>query len=211
MTQNQQQPSHATALGEQAWARTTERVSGELFAMTYGGLVNHLVQDQEALNPHLTINERMNTVNQQLEGIGIRIGQRIIDEYLAKSGAVSTVGGGLNPCRNFAATGEAIAKIAFKMFLNISNAQVVFPGNNAQGSRGGSLPTTTYSIVFEDNPLMGFAELPEHLRTSTLRYSSVLCGVIQGALEQVQLKVKVTFPKDVMRGDSINEIKVVKI
>ena len=43
---------------------------------------------------------------------------------------------------------------------------------------------------------------------SNLWYSNVLCGVIRGALEMVQMRVEAKFVKCALRGDDQTEIKV---
>lgn len=52
-----------------------------------------------------------------------------------------------------------------------------------------------------------FVELPDNC--AGLNYCNVLCGVIRGALEMVQLSVACTYEKCVLRGDDVSEIKVV--
>ncbi len=42
-----------------------------------------------------------------------------------------------------------------------------------------------FSLILEDNPLTEFVELPEQY--SKLWYSNILCGVIRGSLEMVQV------------------------
>lgn len=177
-------------LGKDAFDRS-EKISADLFAITYGSMVVSLINDANAMAPQAPIQDRIAKVNAQLQKIGIRIGQRIIDEFLAKAGVPQ--------CKSFISTGEIIARVALKMFLNISTATV---DNVVQGTEG-----ETYSIIFEENPLNGYAELTEPIR-SLLWYSNVLCGVVEGALEQLQMKVTVKFVRDVLRGDSINELRV---
>jgi len=180
-------------VGERAWDKS-EKVSGELFALTYGTMVSNLVEEQAAASPAATVADRLAKVNVQLEGIGVRIGQRMIDEFLAKSGAP--------PCKSFLSTSETIAKIGLKMFLNVS-AQVdsVVTAEDSQA----------YSLLFEENPLNGYAELPDGAVKQHLWYSNVLCGVIRGALEQVGIKTKCVFVRDTLRGDPVNEIRVTRV
>jgi len=40
-----------------------------------------------------------------------------------------------------------------------------------------------FSLIFDDNPLADFVELPEE--AGDLYYSNILCGVLRGALEMV--------------------------
>jgi hypothetical protein len=165
--------------------------------MTYGSLVTQLLKDYEDVK----------RVNTELEKMGYKMGQRLIDEYMAKSNPSS---GG---CTEFHETAEAIAKVAFKMFLGIT-ANVV--QMNAEG--------TQYTLQFSENPLNDFVELPEHLKsggsssgngsTGTgdtgggLWYCNLLAGVIRGALEMVQMKVICEFVKCPLRGDDTSEIRV---
>lgn len=58
-----------------------------------------------------------------------------------------------------------------------------------------------------ENPLAGFVELPEEY--AKLEYSGMLCGVLRGALEMVQMRVECTLVKDVLWGDDVTEIHVV--
>ena len=129
----------------------------------------------------------MNVVNEQLDKMGHNIGIRIIDEYLAKSGTQS--------CANFRDTAEMIGKVAFKMFLGIT-AEVT--NWSADGN--------SFSLVLVDNPLVDFVEIPPQF--SGLHYCNVLCGVIRGALEMVQLQVACRFVRDVLKGDEVTELRV---
>lgn len=108
----------------------------------------------------------------------------------------------MTPCRSNAGrcfdmreTADMIAKVAFKMYLNvtpmISNWS---PGGNE------------FSLIFDSNPLVEFVELPES--HSTLQYSNVLCGAIRGALEMVQMEVETWFVQDILKGDNVTELRV---
>jgi trafficking protein particle complex subunit 3 len=149
--------------------------------MTYGSLVVQLMKDYE----------NVDDVNVQLEKMGYKIGIRLIDEYMSKSGRSS--------CKDIKETAESIAKVGFKMFLNI-NANVI-SWNEKE---------TEFVISFNDNPLNDFVELPEELKGS-LNYSNILCGVIRGCLEIVQMKVDVKYVKCPLKGDDSSEIKVTLI
>lgn len=164
------------ALGDASFARC-DRVSAELLALTYGSFVRQLLQDYE--DP--------TDVNRQLDTVGYNMGVRLVEDFLAKSK--------INHCSNFTETADVIAKVAFKMFLGVS--ATVGPWSQDK---------KTFTLVFDDNPLAEFAELPDNCKT--LWYSNVLCGVIRGALEMVNMKVESKFVKCRLRGDERNEIKV---
>ena len=165
-------------LGETAWNKMP-KVNAELFSLTYGSMVAQIVKDYEEVDK----------INIQLEKMGYNIGIRLVDELLAKSG----IGSG-PPC-SFRETAEVICKIAFKMFLNISADVTNWEADDA-----------AFTFSFGENPLSDFVELPAHLQE--LKYCNVLCGVIRGALEMVQVQVDVTFVKDILCGDARNEIRV---
>ena len=63
------------------------------------------------------------------------------------------------------------------------------------------------SLVLKDNPLSDFVVLPPQLRNE-LWYSNVLTGIIRGALEMINLKVRATFERDTLRGDTDIKIRV---
>eukprot|EP01095_Lingulamoeba_sp_RSL-Kostka_P004463 TRINITY_DN156_c0_g1_i1.p1 TRINITY_DN156_c0_g1~~TRINITY_DN156_c0_g1_i1.p1 ORF type:complete len:181 (+),score=62.44 TRINITY_DN156_c0_g1_i1:72-614(+) len=123
-------------------------------------------------------------VNEQLEIMGYNIGIRLIDEFIAKSKC---------KCKNLKDTSEAIAKVGFKMFLGI-NVRVENFSNDQ------------FSLILEDNPLNDFVDIPEEY--SELHYSNVLCGVLRGALEMVQMNCKAEYVRDTLKGDDANEIRV---
>lgn len=63
-----------------------------------------------------------------------------------------------------------------------------------------------FSLVFDNNPLTEFVELPADM--TNLRYSGIICGCIRGALEMVQLEVQCWFVQDQLKGDSSTEVRV---
>jgi hypothetical protein len=156
-----------------------EKVSAELLTLTYGAVVSQLLRDH-ADDPQQT--------NDQLEKMGYRIGLRIIDEFLAKAN--------LPPCQDFRDATEMLAKVAVKMFLGVSAEPSAW--NTSQ---------TACSLVFSDNPLHDFAELPPHL-VGTLWYSNLLAGIVRGAFEQVMMRVRCNFTKDVLHGDAQTVLRI---
>jgi hypothetical protein len=179
--------------GTALWAKMP-KANAELFALTYGSLVTELVRDYE--DPI--------EVNAQLDRIGHSIGVRCVDEFLSKA---DVAGMGLSTqCSNLRDTAEVVAKVGFKMFLGVT-AEV---GGFSQDQR-------SFSVYLQDNPLSTFVELPSESSTGgggvgddlrRLKYSQILCGVIRGALEQVNLKVECNIVRDTLKGDEVNEIRV---
>ena len=101
----------------------------------------------------------------------------------------------LPACKSFRDTAESIAKIGFKMFLGVTCDVANFASDGR-----------SFSLYLYEDPLAMFVELPEEL--SSIKYSNVYCGIICGALEQVNLKVECRFVRDILCGDDVNEIRV---
>jgi len=120
--------------------------------------------------------------------MGYNIGLRLIDEFLARSG--------LGRCKDFRETAEVIAKVGFKMFLGVAASVTDYDQK-----------TQSFRLVLEDNPLLEFVELPPNLKDKLL-YNNILCGVLRGALEMIQMKVECSEKKSPLRGDDVTEIKV---
>ena len=150
-----------------------KKKNSELFTLTYGALVRHLLLDLESPEE----------VNKQLDKMGHNIGIRLVDDFLAKTNT--------RRCRNFSEATKTIAETGFKMFLGVT-------------ARVSPVDDKECKIVFNENPLTDFVELPEKLQQ--LRYCNLLCGVIRGALEQISMKVEVDIARDPLKGDDKFEL-----
>jgi hypothetical protein len=103
--------------------------------------------------------------------MGHAIGVRLIEDFLAKSNT--------GTCTSFRETAEVISKVGFKVFMNVTPVVTGW----TQDGKG-------FGLVFEENPLADFVELPDDGRAQEeLWYSNILCGVLRGALEMVSFAV----------------------
>ncbi len=68
-----------------------------------------------------------------------------------------------------------LQQIGFKMFLNITPAVANWSADNK-----------SFSLIFDENPLADFVELPNDGRAQDeLWFSNIYCGILRGALETV--------------------------
>lgn len=142
-----------------------DKINAEVVTLTYGTIVAQLCRDLTLPN---TANQTdYAAVNAELDRMGYNIGLRLIEDFLAKSNT--------GTCANFRETAEMISKVGFKIFMNIT------PTATNWDKEGRS-----FHLVFDENPLADFVELPDDGRAQDeLWYSNILCGVLRGALEMV--------------------------
>merc|ERR1711937_674732 len=96
--------------------------------------------------------------------------------------------------KNMEETAEVLRE-AFRQYLNISPR--VTNWNSERDS---------FSLILDNNPLTDFVELPSEL--AALNYCQMICGVIRGALEMVQLEVTAKVEKDALKGSGSTEIRI---
>jgi predicted ArsR family transcriptional regulator len=125
-------------------------------------------------------------VSKQLERLGYNMGVRLIEDFLAKTGT--------GRCLDLKDTADKIQS-AFRMYLGVQP-------NVANWSAAGD----EFSFILDTNPLTDLVELPDEQKN--LKYCNIICGVIRGALEMVQLEVQSWIVQDQLKGDQNTEVRV---
>ena len=162
-----------------------EKINSEVISLTYGSLMVRLIKDYE----------KPEEINDQLEKMGYNIGIRLIDDFLAKSC--------IDPPKTFEEAISIITNNALRFYLNVgAKYELVKTDSNMIDTN----QQYEYRIFFSDNPLNDYVELPDKFKG--LWYSNMICGVIRGALEAINIKVECKYNKDTLKGNDLNEIRV---
>ena len=162
-----------------------EKINSEVITLAYGSLMVRLIKDYE----------KPEEINDQLEKMGYNIGIRLIDDFLAKSC--------IDPPKTFEEAISIITNNALKFYLNVgAKYELVKTDSNMIDTN----QQYEYRIFFKENPLNDYVELPDKFKG--LWYSNMICGVIRGALEAINIKVECKYNKDTLKGNDLNEIRV---
>ena len=156
------------------------RCDPELFNIAYGVYVAKLLK--EAPNKDAFV------VNCKLEAIGYNMGKRLIDHFFAYNDTVKS-------CKEFEKAMGSL-RVAFIQFLGVNDVKMEWVKEKI-----------SCRLLMLKNPLGDFFALPTGYQSS-LWYSNILCGLIRGALEMINMKVKATFVSDNLRLQAHTEILV---
>ena len=162
-----------------------EKINSEVITLTYGSLMVRLIKDYE----------KPEEINDQLEKMGYNIGIRLIDDFLAKSC--------IDPPKTFEEAISIITNNALRFYLNVGAKYELIKNDSNMIDTSQQYE---YKIVFSENPLNDYVELPDKFKG--LWYSNMICGVIRGALEAINIKVECKYNKDTLKGNDLNEIRV---
>ena len=177
--------SNKNAQNQQNFLGKVEKINSEFLTLTYGSLMVRLIKDYE----------KPEEINDQLEKMGYNIGIRLIDDFLAKSC--------IDPPKTFEEAINIITYNALSFYLNAgAKCELIKNENNMMDSN----QQYEYRIYFNENVLNEYVELPEKFKG--LWYSNMICGVIRGALEAINIKVECKYTKDTLKGNETNEIRV---
>lgn len=192
------------AVGDEMWKRQ-ERVNGDLFAFTYGAMISTLFR--ENFGDVVSINAR-------LDRMGYGIGCRLIDDFVSKLPSGTPLP---RACTDLRPAAEILAKAAFRVYLNIvqpltvsdwsedfTSFSLTFPQLNNRGDSQSN--SASSGSVFFDGLGSEWVQLPEAAIKGQLSYYQMLCGIIRGALEMLQMQTLVSVVADPLLDRSVDSL-----
>lgn len=108
--------------------------------------------------------------------MGFNMGSKMVDEFLAINQS--------NPCFTFKEVATKLTE-AMKYFFGVDSKVKMY-------HKGDKI----FSLIFSKNPLSINVSIPQ--KYEALSYSIIYCGMIRGALESINMRVKVELMKDPM-------------
>lgn len=170
------------SLGEEMWKKT-DKANADFFVQLYGAFIKSMLKELE-YDPHRMTAAQLKYTRE--------MGSRLADEFFAKSN--------LSRCKDFRECADVLAKVAFKMFLNITPTVTDISPDSKE-----------FSLVFEEDPLVENVVLPEYLvRTGNIfSYSGgFYTGCILGAFETIGINLTIKVIKDKLLGDDHTVLKI---
>lgn len=136
-------------------------------------------------------------INNKLMDLGVKIGERMADEFLAYRTN--------EPCSSIKDVADRLIKVslddqAFKYYLNVT---CDYSYDNK---------SKYFHLQIPETPFESFVVLPESLKD--LQYCNVMAGAVKGALaavisiHQVNVNAACEFVKDRLHGDPVNLLRV---
>lgn len=190
------------AVGDEMW-KNQERVNGDLFAFTYGAMVSTLFRENFG---------DVASINARLDRMGYGIGCRLVDDFVSKLPSGTPLP---RACSDLRPAAEILAKAAFRVYLNIAQPLTVgewsedytsFSLTFPQLNNGGNLQTSSSGSVFFDGLGSEWVQLPEAAIKGQLSYYQMLCGIIRGVLEMLQMQTQVSVVADPLLDRSASSL-----
>jgi hypothetical protein len=227
--QSSKQSKQAKQIGEDIWKNQTVKINSELFTLTYGSIVAQICREEFY---------DYQKVNDILFNMGRNIGVRLIEEFLSKSNLerctslketseiITKIGFKmfLNIVPNISYWSPDGRTFQITLIENPLSDFVELPDdiddveydydneNNNDNENRITNGLEDLSISGNGNGNGNEDSNNNKNRKGNARkdlwYSNILCGVLKGALEMVQLDCQVWFISDILRGDATTDIRV---
>jgi len=153
------------------------RVQKEVIALHYGTLVSEMVKVYDGNTLH---------INSALKNLGISGGHTMIEEVLSELMGVEEI---IKAVQSFYNVLEVVTYYGMKLHFGITADCIAIEGRSE-----------ALYIVLHDNPLETFVNVPLSMKSS-LHYSNLIVGIIQGCLEAMNIVSRCEF---VRTGTSTN-------